>query len=116
MIALRESLPTHARTSAAHLFLAVRFFTNRCKEVDPHVSAAQQTDGLLAALATVCVDALRFWMIFVGVDDVAVRLLAGSPSVPVMALRRDRKPFGRISVNPIGLQPSSRIGFIRRPQ
>ncbi len=81
MIALRESLPTHARTSAAHLFQAVRFFTNRCKEVDPHVSAAQQTDGLLAALATVCVGALRFWMIFVGVDDVAVRLLAGSPSV-----------------------------------
>ena len=72
-----------------HFFQAVRLLADRCDVVDSHVSPLQQTDGLLCAQPTVRIGALRFWMIFVRLKDIAVGLHARRASIAVMTLRRD---------------------------
>jgi hypothetical protein len=97
-----------------YLFEPVRFSADVNDSFDPYMSSPQQPNGLLAAGLSLRIRAFRTEMEFVFTQPFAVCLYAGDAPTAVEALRRDLILFSRMLVDPWQINPTLRIGYIRR--
>jgi hypothetical protein len=99
-----------------YFFEPVRFFTDVDDSFDPHVSSAQQPEGLLATGLSLRIRALPAEMELVLAQNLAVSLYACDASTAVEALRRDPILRSRVLVDPRQINPAVRIEYVRRNQ
>jgi len=99
-----------------YFFEPVRFFADVDYSFDPHVSSAQQPDGLLATWLSLCIRALRAEMEFVLTQNLAVSLYTRDASTAVKSRRRYLIQLSRILVDPWQVNPALGIGHVGRNQ
>lgn len=87
----------------------VRFSADVDDSFDPHVSSAQQPEGLFAARLSLRTRAFRAEMEFVFAQDLAVGHYPGDTSTAMEALRRDLILFSRTLVDPRQIDPAVSI-------